>query len=244
MKLIEIVRKVINPLKLDLKIYPDIDIRRRKKLLDFYKINTILDVGANSGQYGKQTINDLAFKGNLISFEPVKKTYKKLSEKANSYNNWTAYNYGFGNKNEELSINLSENTYSSSLMKILPKHVKSAPESKVVGEEKVRIKTLDSIYNDLIKTNENVLLKIDVQGFEKNVLEGAQESLKHIRGIQVEMSVEELYQGEMLYLDMLMYMKKLGFELCSLENGFYDQNSGKLLQVDGIFFKTNTSLNG
>ena len=243
MNLIEIVRKVINPLKLDLKIYPDTDVRRRRKLLDFYKINTILDVGANSGQYGEQTIKDLAFKGKLISFEPVKKTFDKLSEKANSYSNWTVYNYGFGNKNEELSINLSENTYSSSLMNILPTHVKSAPESKVVGKEIVKIKTLDLVYNDLIRANDCVLLKIDVQGFEKNVLEGAQESLKHVKGVQVEMSIEELYQDEMLYLDMLLYMKKLGFDLCSLENGFYNEKSGKLLQVDGVFFKTNTSLN-
>ena len=55
MSVINIIRKILNPLKVDLKIYPNLDLRRRIKLLEYYKITKILDVGANNGQYAKQT---------------------------------------------------------------------------------------------------------------------------------------------------------------------------------------------
>ena len=236
MKLINVIRKLINPIGLDLKIYPELDLRRRKKLLNHHHITKILDVGANSGQYAQQ-IQSLGFKGSIFSFEPVRATFLNLEKKAIKHHKWNAFNYGLGNKNEELEINLSENTFSCSLLNILPSHVVSAPESKVIGKETVIIKTLDSIFNDLAQEDDIILLKIDVQGFERKVLEGAEKSLEKIHGIQIEMSIEELYEKEMLYLDMVQFLSSKGYVLNSLENGFYDENSGKLLQVDGLFFR-------
>ena len=98
MKLINIIRKAINPLKFDLKIYPNLEVRRRKNFIRYHKINKIIDVGANVGQYGIQTIYDLCLKGEIISFEPVKKTFDKLKN--------IVYNYK----------NLPQSTYSSFLL--------------------------------------------------------------------------------------------------------------------------------
>lgn len=238
MKLINLIRAILNPLKMDLKVYPDLDLRRRKKLIEYHKINKILDVGANSGQYALQTIQ-LGFKGNIISFEPVKSVFEKLQKETQKNRFWSAYNYGLGNKNEEVLINISKNTFSSSLLEIMPNHVKGAPESKYTHQEKVIIKTLDEVYNEIVDENDVVFLKIDVQGFEKNVIEGSKNSLKFIKGIQLEMSLEELYKGEMLFDDTVKLLKSEGFSLHSLENGFYNKETGKLLQVDGFFFKDN-----
>lgn len=237
MSLIKILRKIINPLKIDLKKFPDLDLRRRKKLLEFYKIDKILDVGANSGQFAEQTFK-LGFKGKIISFEPVKSVFEDLNIKTKKNLLWTAFNFALGSKNEELEINISKNTFSSSLLDIMPNHLKGAPESEFTHKEKVSIKTLDEIYTEIVSENEVVFLKIDVQGFEKNVIEGAIESLNSITGIQLEMSLEELYKGEMLFDETIKLLKSLGFTLHSLENGFYNVESGKLLQVDGFFFKS------
>ncbi|PQJ80410.1 FkbM family methyltransferase [Polaribacter porphyrae] len=236
MKLIQVIRAVLNPLKLDLKIYPREDFRRRILLIKTNGINKILDVGANSGQYAQQ-IFDLGFSGKILSFEPVPSIYKKLLKNSSKKTNWEAFNFGLGNKDVELDINISENTYSTSLLKIMPNHVKSAPESKVVSTEKVIIKKLDTIFDEVVDDQDSVLLKIDVQGFEKNVLEGAENTLRKIKGIQIEMSIEELYQNETLFSEMLVYIESLGFSLHSLENGFYNSKTGKLLQVDGVFFR-------
>jgi len=236
LNIVNFIKKIVNPLNIDIKKYPSSDLRRRKKLLEHHKISNVLDVGANSGQYAIELF-EIGYSGNIISFEPVKSVFNILNKKVVNNKKWKAFNFGLGNKEEKLSINISENTYSSSLLDIMPSHIKGSPESKYIDKELIKIKTLDSIYDEIIKFNDIVLLKIDVQGFEKNVLDGALKSLQKIKGIQIEMSIEELYKGEILFDQMIPFLKNIGFNLYSLENGFYDMESGKLLQVDGIFFR-------
>lgn len=236
MKLNSYIKSIINSFNIDIVKYPNSDLRRRRKLLENHNINLIIDVGANSGQYALQNFNN-GFKGHIISFEPVSKVYADLKKKIYKNKNWTAYNFGLGEKEEELPINISENTYSSSILDIMPSHVNGAPESKYIHKETINIKTLDSVFNSIVKEKENVLLKLDVQGYEKQVLDGATASLNKIKGIQIEMSIQELYKNEILFDEMILFLKKKGFNLSSLENGFYNKNNGELLQVDGIFFK-------
>lgn len=237
MSILSFVRFFINPFKIDIKKYPDIDLRRRKKLLDHHNINKIIDVGANSGQYASQTFK-LGFKGEIISFEPLKSVYKKLHNKVKNKQNWTSFNFGLAEKFQEIEINVSKNTFSSSILQLKDNLVESEPASKYISKEKITTKKLDDIFNELYEKEDIVLLKIDVQGYEKNVLDGAKESLSKIKGIQIEMSIEELYEGELLFSEMKQYLNELGYSLYSLENGFYDERTGKLLQVDGIFFRS------
>ena len=234
--MISFIRKLINPFHIDVRKYPELDLRRRKKLLDHHGITKILDVGANNGQYGLQTIK-LGFKGTIVSFEPVKSVFEDLKSNSDKFNSWEAYNFGSGDITKEAFIHISENTYSSSLLEIMPNHVKNAPASKIIDTELISIEKLDDVFNNYVNDNDEVLLKIDVQGFEKNVLKGAEQSLKRIKGIQIEMSIEELYKNEMLYMDMINYLNSFGYSLHSLENGFYNDETGKLLQVDGLFFR-------
>jgi hypothetical protein len=70
------------------------------------------------------------------------------------------------------------------------------------------------------------VLKIDVQGFEKNVLAGAEASLQKIKILQLEMSLVPLYQNEWLFNEVLEYFAQKGFQLYSLENGFLTRKPG------------------
>lgn len=146
MSLVNIIKKGINLFNIDIKKHPEIDLRRRQKPIAHFKINKILDVGANMGQYA-QLARKLGFQGDIV------------------------------------------------------------------------------------------FLKIDVQGFEKNIIEGASLVLQKIKGIQIEMSLAELYEQEMLFFEMSNLLTGFGFKLYSLENGFYNLYTGQLLQVDRIFFK-------
>lgn len=238
MGIINIIKSIINPLNIDIVRYPNVDLKRRKNLFRYYEINKVLDVGANTGQYA-QIIRKLGFKGKIISFEPIKSTFIELEIKASNDNNWSAFNYGLGSKEEERIINISKNYYSSSILEMTSKHVENAPLSSYFKKEKIKVNTIDNLYGDLVSKDDIVFLKIDVQGFEREVLEGSKVSLSKIKGLQVEMSVTELYEGEMLFMEMINFLKTKGFELKSLENGFYNEKSGQLLQVDGIFFKDN-----
>lgn len=120
---------------------------------------------------------------------------------------------------------------------MLPEHEKSAPESKYIRKEKIMVNKLDTIFKSFYKPNNKVFMKIDVQGYEMAMLNGVEESLKDITGLQIELSLEPLYEKSVLFKDMIYFVESKGFELYSLENGFSDPKSGKLLQCHGIFFR-------
>lgn len=78
-------------------------------------------------------------------------------------------------------------------------------------------------------------MKIDTQGFEKDVLAGGTQSLLQIDAIQIEMSLVPLYDGQALFDELYEYLFDRDYRMVSIEPGFEDSESGQLLQIDGIF---------
>ena len=230
----DLIIKILRQNGITIKRYPNTDIANRMKLVRRKKIDTLLDIGANSGQYASE-MRGYGYKGNIVSFEPLKDTFEELKATSIKDNNWLVNNYALGDENVTSLINVSGNSVSSSILNMLPSHLNGAPESKYVDKEKIQIKKLDSIFDSFCGVGNKVMMKIDVQGFEKNVLDGADESLNNIEIIQLEMSIVPLYENETTFVDMINYLDDKGFKLFSLENGFCDSHTGKLLQVDGIF---------
>ncbi len=222
---------------IQIKAYPSQDIQRRLKIMNLCKINLLLDIGANTGQYA-ESMRSYGYNGRIVSFEPLHEAYKQLQKVAGSDPNWTLNNYALGNTNSNGLIHVAGNSVSSSILEMLDAHEKSAPESEYISTENIEIKTLDSIFHKWYKAGDRVMIKIDTQGYEKQVLEGTKESLKLIKIIQVEMSLLPLYKSGWLYQEIISFLKGSGFELYSLENGFTDKDTGRLLQVDGIFVNT------
>jgi len=220
--------------KLKYKIHLRRDLKRRLKIIDNCKIDTLLDIGANIGQYALKMRN-LGYKKKIISFEPLNSAFEILKKSAERDKNWIVNNYGLGNEDSTGVINISGNSDSSSILEMLPTLSESAPGLKYIGKQEIVIKKLDTIFTSFVKSEDSVMLKIDTQGFEKNVIEGALQSLKQIRVIQLEMSIVPLYKNEMLFKEMITYIENQGFQLYSLENGHFNRNTGQLLQVDGIF---------
>lgn len=229
-----IIHTILYRCGLQVKRFSDSDLGRRMLLIKTNKINKIIDVGANIGQYGIGA-RAAGFKGEIISFEPLSDAFLKLKNKAEGDKKWEVKNCAIGNIDGNISINIAGNSVSSSISNMLETHLNAAPDSKYVGQETVAINKLDSLISDLHKEDDRIMLKIDTQGFEKNVLEGAEKFLDKVVLLQLEMSLVPLYDNEVLFIEMIDYLKVKGFEMVSIENGFYDKNSGKLFQVDGIF---------
>lgn len=228
--------RIVNFLGFDIYRKPGKFYLYKLQLLQQHQINCILDVGANIGQYSMK-LRKYGYSGKIISFEPQLKTFQQLSENSKVYKDWTVYNYALGSENTEAEINISANTESSSILDIKEIHVDAAPSSKYVGKENIIIKKLDSIYDELELRTQNVFLKIDTQGFEMEVLKGAENVLDKIIGLQLEMSITEMYNNEPLYDEIISYLKNNGFKLYQIEPGFTDEKTGRLLQFDGIFFR-------
>jgi len=214
--------------------YPGADFRRRLHFLKQYKINKIFDVGANSGQFA-MSIRKFGFDGEIISFEPQTSAFKQLSINAKNDKKWIQNNYALGNENVVSTINISSNSFSSSINEILDSHKDASPNSIYVSNEKIKIKRLDDIFEKYFKDDDRITLKVDTQGYEKNVIDGAKNSLQKIIILQLEMAIVPLYKDEMLLPDIIKYLNEKNFELIAIENGFSHPKTQHLLQADGIF---------
>jgi len=216
--------------------YSAYNIVRRMKIVSYFNIDTLFDIGANVGQYALD-MRRIGYSKRIISFEPLKSAFKELEKASVNDKNWLIHNYALGNENIKSIINISNNSVSSSILNILPFHLKNAPDAKYIAQEEIDIKKIDTIFNSFCNLENSVMIKIDTQGYEKNVLEGAIESLKNIKIIQLEMSLIPFYEDEIPFVEMINYLENMGFQLFSLENGYSDSNTGQLLQVDGIFIQ-------
>lgn len=221
---------------IEISKYPTPELDRRIKLLKDYNIDVVIDVGANIGQYGSE-LRNIGYKGRIISFEPTSEAFSKLEKTALKDNLWEIHNVSLGERDGESSINISKNSVSSSILKDLPQLTNSAPDATFVTTETITINKLDTLFSKLNLKDKNIYLKIDTQGYEKMVLDGAKDSLQHITGVQIEMSLIPSYEGSLTFEEMGSKLKALGFKLTTIESGHYDKKSGKLLEVDGVFFK-------
>jgi len=206
------------------------------RLLSYNNIGTVLDVGANTGQYA-MSIREAGFKGKIISFEPLSDAYNQLRKNSKGDEKWiVADRTALGSRDGEAVINISANSVSSSILPMMDSHRVASSESAYIGKEEITISRLDSLMPSLDLDGE-IFMKIDVQGLEVDVLQGASNLLEKIRGLQVELSLLELYAGQLSMHSMINLVGDIGFELYALFPGFVDESSGRMLQVDGIFFR-------
>lgn len=204
------------------------------KLMDRYDINLVLDVGANVGQYSRNLIRN-GYQGRIVSFEPLPDAYHDLAESGWGISNWTAESFALGGENTTASLNVAGNSMSSSLQGMCPEHVEAAPESAYVASVDVEVKRLDSVIDQYLQPGDRCYMKLDVQGHEHHVLAGATGCLDSICAIQIELSLQPLYEGQMLWQETINSLEDHGYQLMKLCPGFHDRRTGAILQADGIF---------
>jgi hypothetical protein len=129
------------------------------------------------------------------------------------------------------------NSASSSILPMKDLHERAAPESRYVGTQRVALRRLDEVQHPAIQTSQRLMLKIDTQGYEMAVLRGAEKMLPRLAGVQLELSLAPLYEGQTLYLELIDWLRARGFDLWSVIPGFVDPSSGRMLQFDGVFFR-------
>ena len=120
---------------------------------------------------------------------------------------------------------------------MLTSHSSAAPESVYRGQESASLVTLDSVALSYLNDAQAPFLKIDTQGYEWHVLDGARATLSRIRGIQMELSLVPLYEGQRLWRECIERLEAEGFVLWALQPVFIDPANGRTLQWDGLFFR-------
>lgn len=208
-----------------------------ERMLTCHGIDLVLDVGANTGQFAEK-LRKCGYKGQIVSFEPLLSAYEQLIRKSANDPLWTvAPRMAIGDMDGKIPINISANSVSSSIANMLEAHLKAAPESQYVGSENVPIFRLDTVAEKYVPAASRTFLKIDTQGYESQVLAGASQLMPSLKGLQLEISLVPLYEGGMSFIDMVNSIIRMDFELCGLFNSFTDKRNGRMLQVDGVFFR-------
>ncbi len=196
----------------------------------------ILDVGANDGWFAKVVFR-YAPNFKVISFEPLKSMLPFLEEIKKSKSNYSYENMGLG-KIEGASIIKEYFTTGLSSMKEINSEYKYNSmyfNDEIKDEYSVEVITLDNY----IKSNGikgDLCLKIDTQGFEMEVLQGAYQLFKEnrIKVVLIELMTLEKYKGAKLYNDIIIFLEGFGFRLCDIHTSYYE-NNGKLSEFDAVF---------
>lgn len=210
---------------------------RMARLLECHGIDLVLDVGASFGGYGRW-LRGAGYRGDIVSFEPLTDAYTELCRVAAADARWhVAPRMAIGARNGEVVINVAGNSVSSSLRPMHDAHARAAPQSRYVGSERVPLRRLDTVARGALEPDRAVLLKIDTQGYEMEVLQGAAGLLGQVRGVQVELSLTPLYDGQTLYREIIDWLAGHRFHLWNVVPGFLDVATGRLLQFDGVFFR-------
>lgn len=230
-------RRTLRRLGFDLHRYPRNDgLGRLLSLLSSHSQYSFVDVGASVGQFGTE-LRSRGFKGPIISIEPVRSSFESLAKRSLRDRMWEVHQFALGDVCGEATIHISSNNAeSSSLLEIEDLHVEAFPGSRTIGHEHVAVRTLDSLFNDQ-SIHSHLALKLDVQGFEQQVLEGARELFRNgrILAVQVEVSLVSLYTGAASQRGIQEWLESRGFELVYIRPGFSDPD-WKLLQVDLFYF--------
>ena len=208
---------------------------RRQRLLSEHGVDVVLDVGAARGGYA-QELREFGYAGRIVSFEPIAAAFADLKAASSGDPTWTCVNSALGSTPGTQTINIASNSDSSSLLPMAEEHRSAAPHVEYIGEEEISVARLDDVAPEHLTSATKPFLKIDTQGFEREVLAGGAQTLDTCVGLQLELSFVPLYSGGMLVDEAMTFAYDQGFRMVAVAQGFTNP-SGAMLQADGVFFR-------
>jgi FkbM family methyltransferase len=206
-------------------------------ILDRAAVSLVLDIGANVGQYATY-LRQSGYSGRIVSFEPQAEAWAALDAAAAGDPAWqVAPPMAIGDNDGTVTVNRSAESDMSSILPLDPAFLESSPSSAYVGQETVPVRRLDAVFGDHVEADDRVFVKIDTQGYERQVLAGAAGVIDAVAGFQVEMSLVPLYDGEATFDELMAHLGALGFAPHLIIPGYYSRHLGRMLQVDGVFLR-------
>jgi FkbM family methyltransferase len=213
-------------------------------LCEKFGLNCVIDVGAHRGEYGG-LLRQAGYTGRIVSFEPVGENFLQLQETSAKDDAWYTHHMALGDADERLEINVNVGTETSSFLK-----PSSYGQEKFRGKlgtnktEKVEVRLLDSVIKECISgiKQPRVFLKIDAQGYDMKVIQGAEKSLPMIAGLQMELAVQRIYEGMLDYRECIEQLNRMGYLLSAVFPVRID-DSMRLIEMDCIMVHNNFGTN-
>ena len=205
-------------------------------MLNRYGVDTVLDVGANNGQYARRLIRG-GFQGRIVSFEPLPIALTKLRLNSSGFDRWQVAGFALGAETTTATMNVASDTQSSSLLPMTERLQQAGNDLDCVETITINVKRLDDILSSYCEPQDKVFLKLDVQGLEHQVISGAKHCMHQIIGLQMEVSTRPLYENAPLWDESFKLAESMGFVPTSIESGFSDHTTGVMLQADCTFVR-------
>lgn len=209
--------------------------RRVKDLQDFLedrKIDVVIDVGANVGQFG-ESLRAEGYRGRIVSFEPIGAEFEVLSKKAAADSNWEAHRCALGAAAGTARLHVSKLSVYSSILGLA--ETAQLHDERVTTDhiEDVPVRTLDEIAAGL---DGRIFLKVDTQGYERQVLEGGSTTLRKVLGVMLELPVIRIYEGQWLFQEALNLMFSIGFVPAQIQPvGYHGADKVSATEFDCLF---------
>jgi len=207
-----------------------------RQMLSQLGITMVFDVGAHIGEYAGR-LRQIGYCGRIISFEPQAAAFAVLATKAIGDPLWNAERAALANRVGEQELNISANSVSSSFLRVAAEMVEIETGLAQTKSETVPVTTLDHVQHRFVGPSDRVFLKIDAQGYELNILSGGDTFLTRCRAAQIEMALFPSYHEQKSLIEMIGFMHERGFRLVNLERVFWDDRTGYLIEVDGMFVR-------
>lgn len=200
----------------------------------------VVDVGANKGQFAV-AILELVPGARVLSFEPLPAQAAALARLDQRYGpRLEVRNLALGSERSRLELHVNQHHQSSSLRSLTPRHLSAFPDAQEAGSVVVDVDRLDSQISST-DVRPGSMLKIDVQGFERDVIEGAGEVLQDFDTLLIEASFQTLYEGEWTFTEMVGDLASRGFEFKRPVGFLQDPQNAEYLQIDALFVKAGQS---
>lgn len=231
MKLTKIVKSIFHQIGIEVTKYysPNYTWLKREN------INTVIDIGANTGQFALKIAKILP-KAKIYSFEPIEACYNELINNTKKLNIET-YNVALGENEYTSKINVSAHSPSSSLLEMEHNHKELFKHTAQSKEEVIHVKTLDSILKPK-ELDKNILVKIDVQGFEASVLRGGPDLISEAKIIIIEINYYPLYKNQASFHEIYTILSQYKFQFVGNLNQTFNHVTGDVIYSDSVFIKS------
>lgn len=189
-----------------------------RRLLHRLRVDCVIDVGANVGQYAN-ILRLIGFQGTILSFEPSPQIFAKLASASAHDDRWHVFDSALGAEAGTIEFNIMEASEFSSVRQPTRRDTAQfESDNQVVERIHVAIERLDQVLPRLRDAYgfQRPFLKTDTQGFDIEVLRGAAGVHRELAGIECELAIKHLYEDVKPWTEAIEEYVAAGFELAGI----------------------------
>ena len=233
----KVIKRALRRLGYDLVQYPSSETygEHIKALLTTLDIDLVLDVGAHQGEYAF-FLREVGYSGRIISFEPVALNFAVIARHCGHDRSWQVHNLALGSEDADRSMNVMSNSFLNSFLAPSEFGARSVDGNDIKSIEKVTVRRLDGLFDQMLNAAgaHNVFLKMDTQGWDLEVLRGADACISRIGAVQSEVPLKAIYKGMPSFMAVITECDRLGFEITGMFPVSRDTNNLAIVEFDCV----------